>query len=130
MISDLKFVSFFATGSFFQSTATTLDISSLGLIKLKDIDEFGQLVHLSIRNNKLTTLSPIRQLTNLRFLDASENCISKIDQLPESIETLLIAGNSVGKLDFCEKMPVSLFWENLNSFSMSIRRTTGSSCTI
>ncbi|KAL7286830.1 hypothetical protein TKK_0018973 [Trichogramma kaykai] len=78
----------------------------------------GCLTHLNVSNNKLTSLNEIKNFTRLITLEAKENCISDIENLTETVSTLIslknlfIQGNPVTK--------VHNYYENLIANSDSL----------
>ncbi|MBQ6823785.1 MAG: leucine-rich repeat domain-containing protein [Clostridia bacterium] len=68
---------------------------------LTHLSGLTELTELTLNNNRLTTLQPLRKLTALEFLNVSDNELSSTDTLAEfsSLKWLYLAQNSILNLD-------------------------------
>ncbi len=95
------------------NNSTILDISGLGLIKIRKLPE--GITELYCCDNKLTSLPKLPE--GLRRLVCHDNKLTSLPKLPESLRWIYCGNNKLSKLP--ELLPESLRWMNCDNNNLS-----------
>ncbi len=76
-----------------------LDLSDCNLTSVEGLQNCTGVTHLYIDNNSISDISPLLTLSNLRYLDASNNNISRLYRIPPYLKYLNLSGNNISSID-------------------------------